>query len=58
MVLVVCVLGYVLVFGVFVYDVECVLSALLGVEYGAGEDLGGFGGFFRFVDVVLVLNST
>ncbi len=43
MLLVVCVLGFVLVFGVLVDDVECVLSALLGVEYGAGEDLGGSG---------------
>ena len=49
-VLVVCVLGYVLVFGVLVDDVECVLGALLCVEYGAGEDFGGFGEVFEGVD--------
>ena len=44
-------LGGVGVCGVVVDDVECVLGALLGVEYGAGEDFGGFGEVVQGVDV-------
>ena len=29
--------------GVLVDDVDCVLCVVVGVEYGSGEDLGGFG---------------
>jgi len=47
---VVCGLGCVGVFGVVVYDVECVLCVVVGVEYGSGEDFGGFGEVLEGVD--------
>ena len=36
--------------GVVVDDVECVLCVVVGVEYGSGEDLGGFGEVLEGVD--------
>ncbi len=34
---------FVLVFGVLVDDVECVWVVCVGMEYGAGDNLGGSG---------------